>query len=108
MLAYTPSGGTPEYLDSLQEYYRGWASTLGLDELIATTGGSEALLFALFACANDGDEVLVVEPYYTNYNSFATMAGVRLVPLTARGRGRLPPAAARGLGARAHAAHARW
>ena len=69
------------------------------DELIATTGGSEALLFAFFACADEGDEVLVVEPYYTNYNSFAAMAGVRLVPLPTRGRGRLPPAAARGLGA---------
>ena len=107
MLAYTPSGGTPEYLHSLQVYYRGVGIELGLDELMATTGGSEAILFALLACANEGDDVLVVEPFYTNYSAFATMAGVRLVPLTARGRGRLPPAAARGLGARAHAAHAR-
>ena len=53
--------------------------------MIATTGGSEAILFALLACANEGDDVLVVEPFYTNYTAFATMAGLRLVPLTSRG-----------------------
>jgi len=85
VLAYTPSGGTPEYLDSLQQYYRRLGLELGLQELLATTGGSEALLFAFFTCASDGDEALVVQPFYTNYNSFATMAGVRLVALTSRG-----------------------
>ena len=84
VLAYTPSAGTPEYLHSLQTYYRGVGIELGLDELMATTGGSEAILFALLACANEGDDVLVVEPFYTNYSAFATMAGVHLVPLTAR------------------------
>jgi aspartate aminotransferase len=83
--AYSPSGGTPEYLSSLQEYYRRLGIPLATNELIATTGGSEAVLFSFFACANEGDDVLVVEPYYTNYNSFAAMAGVRLVPLTASG-----------------------
>lgn len=82
--AYTPSGGTPEFLHSLQEYYQRLGITLGLNELMATTGGSEAILFALLACANEGDDALVVEPFYTNYNAFAAMAGVRLVPLTAR------------------------
>jgi aspartate aminotransferase len=82
--AYTPSGGTPEFLHTLQEYYRRLGITLGLNELMATTGGSEAILFALLACANEGDDALVVEPFYTNYNAFASMAGVRLVPLTAR------------------------
>ena len=99
-LAYTPSGGTPEYLrHAAASTTAALGIALGLDELIATTGGSEAILFALLACANEGDEALVVEPFYTNYTAFATMAGVRLVPLTSRGRGRLPPAAARGLGA---------
>ena len=51
---------------------------------MATTGGSEAVMFAMFACANPGDEALVVEPFYTNYNAFATLAGVKLVPLTSR------------------------
>ena len=62
-------------------------------EIVATTGGSEAILFALTACADDGDEALVAEPFYTNYIAFATMAGVRLVPLRARGEDgfHLPP-----------------
>ncbi len=91
--AYTPSGGTPEYLATLQHYYRGVGIDLSLGEIIATTGGSEAILFAMMACANDGDEALVVEPFYTNYSAFATMAGVRLVPLTSRGEDgfHLPP-----------------
>jgi aspartate aminotransferase len=85
ILAYTPSGGTPEYLATVQEYYRRLGIPLSLREIVATTGGSEAILFALLATASEGDDALVVEPFYTNYSSFATMAGVRLVPLTARG-----------------------
>jgi aspartate aminotransferase len=85
VLAYSPSGGTPEYLAVLLEYYARLGIRLGLKDVIATTGGSEAILFALLACANEGDDVLVVEPFYTNYTAFATMAGVRLVPLTSRG-----------------------
>ena len=60
-----------------------WAS-LTPEEIIATTGGSEAILFAFLACCDEGDEVLVVEPFYTNYSAFATMAGVRLVALGSR------------------------
>ena len=83
--AYSPSGGTPEYLDTVQKYYAGLGIELGLDQIIATTGGSEAVLFAFFACAGVGDEVVVVEPFYTNYSAFAAMMDVKLVPLTARG-----------------------
>src|SRR5262245_15438592 len=79
--AYTPSGGTPEFLGSLQKYYAGFGIALSLDQILATTGGSEAILFAMFACAEQGEEILVVEPFYTNYNAFAAMAGVRLVAL---------------------------
>ena len=82
--AYTPSGGTPEYLASLQKYYAGFGIALSLDQILATTGGSEAILFAMLACAEQGDEVLVVEPFYTNYSAFAAMAGVQLVPLRSR------------------------
>jgi aspartate aminotransferase len=91
--AYTPSGGTPEYLDTLQGYYAKIGIDLQLGEIIATTGGSEAILFAMMACGNPGDEALVVEPFYTNYTAFATMAGMRLVPLTSRGEDgfHLPP-----------------
>jgi len=93
VLAYTPSGGTAECVASLQQYYRGHGLALEASEIIVTTGGSEALLFALTACAGPGDEALVVEPFYTNYTAFATMAGVRLVPLRARAEDgfHLPP-----------------
>jgi aspartate aminotransferase len=93
VLAYTPSPGTPEYLASLREYYRRLGVELSPNELVATTGGSEAVLFALMACADDGDEALLVEPFYTNYAAFASMAGVRLVPLATRGEDgfHLPP-----------------
>jgi len=93
VIAYSPSGGTPEYLAALASYYRGVGLELTPAELIATTAGSEAILFAIFATTSDGDEALVCEPYYTNYNSYATMAGVRLVPLTTRGEDgfHLPP-----------------
>jgi aspartate aminotransferase len=96
VLAYSPSGGTPEFVAALHEYYRRMGLALGPSELIATTGGSEAILFAFMSVANEGDEVLVVEPYYTNYNAFAMMAGLRLVPLTSRGEDgfHLPPRAA--------------
>jgi aspartate aminotransferase len=84
VFAYTPSGGTPEYLAAMREYYGKLGVPLALDEIIATTGGSEAILFAFFSCTDQGDEALVVEPYYTNYRSFATLAGVRLVSLPSR------------------------
>lgn len=85
VIAYTPSGGTPEYLDALAGYYRGLGFELGPGNLIATTGGSEALLFAFLATAEPDDEALTCEPYYTNYNSFAALAGVRIAALRTRG-----------------------
>jgi aspartate aminotransferase len=96
VIAYTPSGGTPEYLAYLSEYYRRLGLSLTPEELIATTGGSEAILFAFLACADAGDEALTVEPFYTNYSAFATMAGVKVVALTTRVEDgfHLPPRAA--------------
>lgn len=87
VLEYSPSTGTPEYLRSLQCYYqRRLGLDLQVDQILATTGGSEAILFALIACANEGDDLLVVEPFYANYRAFTTMAGVNIVPVTSRGR----------------------
>jgi aspartate aminotransferase len=93
VFAYTPSGGTPEYLGVLSRYYARLGVDLTEGELLATTGGSEALLFAFMTCADDGDEAIVVEPFYTNYSAFARMAGVRLVPLTSHAEDgfHLPP-----------------
>src|SRR5512147_1573559 len=62
VIAYTPSGGTPEYLSALQVYYRNLGIELGVSELVATTAGSEAILFAFFAATGDGDEALVCAP----------------------------------------------
>jgi aspartate aminotransferase len=90
---YTPSGGTPECIDAMQHYYRGLGIELAKDEIIATTGGSEAAAFAMFGCSNPGDEALTVEPFYTNYQSFALLAGLALVPVETRGEDgfHLPP-----------------
>jgi len=87
VLEYSPSTGTPEFLRTLQQYYeRRVGVALDTSQILATTGGSEAILFAFLACANEGDDVLVVEPFYANYLAFATMAGLNLVPVTSRGR----------------------
>jgi len=93
IFAYSPSQGTAECLATLAGYYRARGLDVFPDQIIATTGGSEAVLFAMVACAGGGDEALVVEPFYTNYSAFATMAGVSLVPLRARGEDgfHLPP-----------------
>jgi aspartate aminotransferase len=94
VIEYSPSTGTPEFINSLRTYYeRRVGVQLETNQILATTGGSEAILFALLACANEGDDVMVVEPYYANYKAFATMAGLNIVPVTARNRDgfHLPP-----------------
>ncbi|HEX6097084.1 MAG TPA: pyridoxal phosphate-dependent aminotransferase [Thermoanaerobaculia bacterium] len=94
VLEYSPSTGTPEFIRSLKRYYeRRLGLNLESNQILATTGGSEAILFAFLACANEGDEVIVVEPFYANYKAFATMAGVNLVPVLSRGQDgfHLPP-----------------
>ena len=87
VLEYSPSSGTPAFLESLRQYY---VNRVGVPietrQILATTGGSEAILFSFLACANEGDEVLVLEPFYANYRAFATMAGLNIVPVTSRGR----------------------
>jgi aspartate aminotransferase len=95
IFAYSPSAGTPEFLATLSRYYGRMGVEIAADEIVATTGGSEAILFAMMACAAPGDQALVVEPFYTNYLAFAAMAGVTLVPLRARGEDgfHLPPLA---------------
>src|SRR5947207_11677565 len=96
ILEYSPSPGTPDFLRSLALYYqRRVGETLDANQILATTGGSEAILFALMACADGGDDILVPEPFYANYLAFAAMAGVNVVPVTTRGRDgfHLPPSA---------------
>jgi aspartate aminotransferase len=83
-VAYGPSGGLPELVDMLVRYHARLAIDLAPEELFVTTGGSEALLFTFAAIADPGDDVLVFEPFYTNYAGFAGLCGVRTVPVTTR------------------------
>jgi len=92
-LAYAPSAGRPECIEGLIEYYARFDIELTPEQVIVTTAGCEALLFALLACGDTGDEIILPEPYYSNYNGLAAMTGLRLVPFTTRAEDgyRLPP-----------------
>jgi aspartate aminotransferase len=92
-VAYGPSEGLPELISAITTYYARWDLGFERDEIFVTTGGSEALLFVFAAIADPGDQVLVFEPFYTNYNGFAGLVGVETVPLTTRAEDgyHLPP-----------------
>ncbi|MBN1976279.1 MAG: pyridoxal phosphate-dependent aminotransferase [Anaerolineae bacterium] len=92
-LAYGPSAGRSECIDGMVEYYARFDIPLTANQIIITTAGSEALLFALMACGDAGDEVIIPEPFYSNYAGLATMAGLHVVPFTtfAQDDYRLPP-----------------
>jgi aspartate aminotransferase len=81
VLDYSHSAGMESYRLKLIEYYKRFGIELDLSNLLVTCGGSEALEMAMFACFNEGDEVIIPEPYYANYNGFATLAGVKIVPV---------------------------
>ncbi|MDX9806825.1 MAG: pyridoxal phosphate-dependent aminotransferase [bacterium] len=82
IIGYGPSQGIPEYQDALIKYYAKHGINLGRENVIVTTGGSEAIIMAFTVCLNAGDEVLIPEPFYTNYNGFATATDVKVVPVT--------------------------
>ena len=82
VLAYGPSQGLELYRENLVKYYSRHNIKLDKDDIIVTTAGSEAIVFALLSACNPGDEVIVPEPFYTNYNGFASMTGIVIVPLT--------------------------
>ena len=84
-IAYGPSQGLPEFIDAVRGYYSKQGLDVATDQIFVTTGGSEALLFVLGAIADHGDQVLVFEPFYTNYSGFAGLVGVETVPVTTRG-----------------------
>src|SRR5205809_1691219 len=81
---YGPSQGLPEFIEALRTYYSGLGLALDAGQIFVTTGGSEAIQFALGAICDPGDQVIVFEPFYTNYNGFAAMTGVVPVPVPAR------------------------
>jgi len=81
-LSYAPSPGEPDHVAAWIEYYREWGVKLEPGNIIPTVGCAEAILFAMMAVADVGDEIIVFEPLYVSYKSFATMIGVKLVPIT--------------------------
>jgi len=81
IIRYTPSSGMPEVQSAWKKYFKGFGINFNLSEIIVTIGGSEAIFFALATVCNPGDEVIVFEPFYTNYNGFGAMAGIKLVPV---------------------------
>lgn len=81
-IPYGQSQGEPAYLDALTSYYHSLGFTfLSPSDIQVTTGGSEAISIAMFGACNPGEEILVFEPFYANYNSYATIDGVKLVPV---------------------------
>ena len=83
-LEYSPSEGYPFLRDKLVKYYAKFGIDITPAEIIVTTGGSEALLFSFMACMDPGDEMIMVEPGYANYISFAKTAGVKVVTVTSK------------------------
>ena len=81
-IGYSQSQGEPSLLESLQTYYHGLGATfLDTENLQVTLGGSEAIAWAIFSVADPDEEILVFEPFYANYNTYAAVNGVRLVPV---------------------------
>jgi aspartate aminotransferase len=81
VLAYGPSGGTEDLRIAVADYLCGSGIQVHPEQIWITTGGSEAIIFTIMAICDPGDEVLIPEPFYTNYNGFASMAGVKVTPL---------------------------
>lgn len=81
ILEYTHSAGNESYRRKLTTYYKKVGIDVSYQEIMITTGGSEAIIFALFACCDPGDEVIIPEPMYANYLGFACEAGVTVVPV---------------------------
>ncbi|HLN21190.1 MAG TPA: pyridoxal phosphate-dependent aminotransferase [Bacteroidales bacterium] len=84
VLEYSHSAGNESYRRKLADFYRKIGINIDHTQMLITTGGSEAIMFALMTCVNPGEEVITPEPFYANYNGFATAAGIKIVPVTSR------------------------
>ena len=82
VLEYSPSQGFLSLRQRISEYYAGFGMKYSPDEIIVTTGASEAVLFSFITCMDPGDEIITTEPTYANYLSFAAAAGIKVVPIT--------------------------
>lgn len=84
ILAYTRSEGSQEYREKIAGYFKRNNIPVEANEIIVTTGGSEALLFAMGSIADAGDEIIIPEPFYANYNGFATASDINIVPVISK------------------------
>ena len=93
IIAYGYSQGEPFLREVISEYFKNYKISVNPDDMIITTGGSEAILFAFSVVADIDDEIIVFEPYYTNYNGYAAMSNIKLVPVTTKAENgfALPP-----------------
>ena len=82
VLEYSHSAGNESYRRKLVQYYKKNNIEIDHTQIIVTTGGSEAILFGFMSCLDPGDEVIIPEPFYANYNGFAVAAGVKVIPVT--------------------------
>ena len=82
VLAYAPSGGVPELLDAVRKYYANIGVELSRAQILPTNGGSEALQMIMASILDDGDEIVIPEPFYPNYHTAVTLAGATIRPLT--------------------------
>lgn len=93
VMKYGPAQGLAELRQAVARYFNGFGIPIETDHVIITIGGSEAIHFSLAAVADPGDEVIIPEPYYTNFNGFASLAAVKIVPIPLKVEDgyRLPP-----------------
>jgi aspartate aminotransferase len=82
ILEYSHSAGNESYRKKLVSYYKRVGIDVTHEDILITTGGSEAIIFGMMACCDAGDEIIIPEPFYANYNGFAVEAGVKVVPIT--------------------------
>ena len=82
VVEYSHSAGIESYRRKLAGYYQNLGIDIDYTNILITTGGSEAILFAMMACFDPGDEIIIPEPFYANYNGFAVEAGAKVVPVT--------------------------
>ena len=81
VVEYSHSAGILSFRERLVEYYKKQNIHINTDEIIVTNGGSEALMFAFMVCCDPGDEIIIPEPFYANYNGFAVHAGIKIKPI---------------------------
>lgn len=84
VLEYSHSAGFESYRRKLAKYYRSHQLPVEMEDIIITTGGSEALLFAIGSVLDEGDEIIIPEPFYANYNGFSTSSGAKIVPVMSK------------------------